>query len=136
MAEPFDSAQDLNSRFLRTFLESSVVPGQPVLAISGPGGASVPVSISGSVTVLTPGSGEVNVGIGPTPSPLGGMPNQFDEVTVTAKITNTSNILLGDSGVQLYQMEPGREIVLHNVDLSTIFIFGVAGEGVTYFDLT
>lgn len=99
---------------------------------------AIPVSISGSATSLTPASSQVNVAAGPTQAALGAA-TQVDHLIVIANITNLNNIFLGPTGVTSVNgliLEPGRGVELDSVMLSTVFINGTAGEGVSFFSLT
>lgn len=100
---------------------------------------AIPVSISGSATALTPGSGQVVVAAGPVATPLAGAPTQVDQVNIIAKLSNLSSIFIGGAAVTLIsgmELEPGRGVSLQSVDLAAVFIIGTAGEGISFFSLT
>lgn len=97
-----------------------------------------PVYITGSSNALTPASAQVVVAAGPTATALGGA-TQADTLIIIADIDNTGNIYLGAAGVSSsdgLEMEPGRSVELKSVNLSAVYIYGTAGEGVSYFYTT
>lgn len=139
MANPYDTQKDVGSRLNAALIESTVVPGQAVMGVAGPGGGSIPVVMGGGAVTLTPSSAQVVVAAGPTATRLAAAASQADIAYIIANITNLSTIYLGASGVTTatgLAMEPGRGITLESCDLNTIYIIGTAGEGVSWFKLT
>lgn len=132
------------SALIRDSSGNAITNGQQVMAASVPvviasNQTAIPVTLSGSVTSLTPSSNQINVAAGPTAVPLAGVSTQVDSVHIIAKITNLNNIFLGPSTVTSATgliLEPGRGVTLENVNLNTVYINGTAGEGVSFFALT
>lgn len=118
--------------------------GQHAMAASVPvviasNQTAIPVSISGSATMLTPSSNQVNIVVTNTAVPLAGIATQVDSVHIVAKLTNSGNIFLGPSTVTSANgliLEQGRGVTLDNTDLNDVYINGTAADGVSFFALT
>lgn len=84
------------------------------------------VSISGSSTTLTPTSGKVTL----SGSALAFGSGQKDKILIIAGDTNLNSLYVGASGVSSSngaEFIAGRDAILENVDLATLFVNGTAG---------
>lgn len=136
---------DASGRFLTRVTDTagaSVTVGQKAMAASLPvviasNQTAIPVSSSPPASPYTPTNDQVVIAVTNTAIALGTSGTQV-KVLVKAHILNGAEIVLGDSSVTTadgYRMEQGASEILENVDLSTIFINGTAGDGVSIFNL-